>query len=311
VRIAIFPSIDFVKPLPMSPIFSLIAPASYTRPEILEKAAEALQQFGIQIRFPAQLQKQQRYLAGDTAHRLQALYAAYADPDTDAVWAVRGGYGCAHLATEIDWSRLARKPLIGYSDLSVLLDQCYRHGLPAIHGPVMKEGVKLSAEDADLRAAGQRDFDALLGLLEGRTPESVTLTSASPTREPAPVEGPLVGGNLATLASVAGTSLAFRAPPGAIVILEDVGEPFYRLERDLWQLVYSGALDDAAAVCIGTFEGCVPYGDLRIETLFETWLAPRALPLYTGLPIGHGRDNLPWRYGSKARIAANRLHFLD
>ncbi|MGM8851615.1 S66 peptidase family protein [Salinicola halophyticus] len=294
----------------MSLTFSLIAPASFTRPEILEQAAQALQLLGIDVRFPRQLQNPTRYLAGDTAHRLQGLYAAYADPDTDAVWAVRGGYGCAHLATEIDWSRLACKPLIGYSDLSVLLDQCYRHGLPAIHGPVMKEGVKLNAEDADLRAAGQRDFQALLALLGGQTPESVALTSVSPTLETAPIEGPMVGGNLATLASVAGTPLAFRAPPGAIVILEDVGEPFYRLERDLWQLVYSGALDDAAAVCLGTFEGCIPYGDLRIETLFETWLAPRGLPLYTGLPIGHGRDNLPWRYGANARLAANRLHFL-
>ncbi|MGM8933224.1 S66 peptidase family protein [Salinicola halophyticus] len=290
--------------------FSLIAPASFTRPEILEQASQALQLLGIDVRFPRQLQNPTRYLAGDTAHRLQALYAAYADPDTDAVWAVRGGYGCAHLATEIDWSRLACKPLIGYSDLSVLLDQCYRHGLPAIHGPVMKEGVKLNAEDADLRAAGQRDFQALLALLGGQTPESVALTSVSPTLETVPIEGPMVGGNLATLASVAGTPLAFRAPPGAIVILEDVGEPFYRLERDLWQLVYSGALDDAAAVCLGTFEGCIPYGDLRIETLFETWLPPRGLPVYTGLPIGHGRDNLPWRYGANARIAANRLHFL-
>ncbi|OLO05021.1 MULTISPECIES: LD-carboxypeptidase [Salinicola] len=292
----------------MSPIFSLIAPASYTRPEILAQAAQALQSFGIAVRFPARLQNQKRYLAGDVDHRLQTLYDAYADPGTDAVWAVRGGYGCAHLATEIDWDRLSAKPLIGYSDLSVLLDQCHRHGLPAIHGPVMKEGVKLTADDPALRAASHRDFGALLALLEGKPAESVTLTPVSSALEN-PIEGPLVGGNLSTLASVAGSSLAFRAPPGAIVILEDVGEPYYRLERDLWQLAYSGALDDAAAVCIGTFEDCVPYGELHIETLFETWLAPRGLPLYAGLPIGHGRDNLPWRYGTNARIAANQLHF--
>ncbi|MEC8918002.1 MAG: LD-carboxypeptidase [Pseudomonadota bacterium] len=294
----------------MSPTFSLIAPASFTRPDVLEQAARALQSFGIAVRFPDRLQDQRHYLAGSVEHRLQTLYDAYADPDTDAVWAVRGGYGCAHLATEIDWSRLSRKPLIGYSDLSVLLDQCHRHGLPAIHGPVMKEGVKLASDDADLRTASHRDFSALFGLLEGRSPESVALTPVS-TVSAAAIEGPLVGGNLATLASVAGTSLAFRAPPGAIVILEDVGEPYYRLERDLWQLVHSGALDTAAAVCIGTFENCVPYGDLEIETLFETWIAPRGLPLYAGLPVGHGRDNLPWRYGSKARIASDRLQFLD
>ncbi|MAM56578.1 MAG: LD-carboxypeptidase [Salinicola sp.] len=292
----------------MSTTFSLIAPASFTRPEILDQAAEALRRFGIEVRFPAQLQKRHRYLAGDVDHRLKTLHEAYADPDTDAVWAVRGGYGCAHLATEIDWQRLPSKPLIGYSDLSVLLDQCHRHGLPAIHGPVMKEGVKLTADNPSLRAASHRDFGALLALLEGRPAESVTLTPITATAS-ATIEGPLVGGNLSTLASVAGTPLAFQAPPGAIVILEDVGEPYYRLERDLWQLAYSGALDEAAAVCIGTFDNCVPYGDLKIETLFEAWLTPRGLPLYAGLPIGHGRDNLPWRYGATGRIADGRLQF--
>ena len=187
----------------------------------------------------------------------------------------------------------------------------YKTVSPVLGEPdIIKEGVKLASDDADLHAASHRDFGALLGLLEGRSPESVALTPVS-AASAAAIEGPLVGGNLATLASVAGTSLAFRAPPGAIVILEDVGEPYYRLERDLWQLVHSGALDTAAAVCIGTFENCVPYGDLEIETLFETWIAPRGLPLYAGLPVGHGRDNLPWRYGSKARIASDRLQFLD
>lgn len=294
----------------MTLTFSLIAPASFTQPAILERAAQALGTLGIAVRFPTRLQAQTRYLAGDVEHRLQTLYDAYDDPETDAVWAVRGGYGCAHLATEIDWSRLTRKPLIGYSDLSVLLDQCHRHGLPAIHGPVMKEGIKLDSDDPELRAAGHRDFRALLSLLRGQPSQGVAITPVTASAD-AIIEGPLVGGNLATLASIAGTSLAFRAPAGAIVILEDVGEPYYRLERDLWQLLHSGALDQAAAVCLGTFEKCEPYGDLRLETLFETWLRPRGLPLYAGLPIGHGRDNLPWRYGATARIADGILHFLD
>ncbi|MCE3028944.1 LD-carboxypeptidase [Salinicola sp. DM10] len=292
----------------MSLTLSLVAPASFTAPELLDKAAEALAELDIRVRFPPQLQMRCRYLAGDVAHRLAVLQAAYADPDTDAVWAVRGGYGCAHLATEIDWSRLPPKPLIGYSDLSVLLSQCQRHGLPAIHGPVMKEGLKLVADDPAVRSASRRDLAALKGLLQGEAPPSVALSAvtAAPDHRSS---GPLVGGNLAVLASVAGTPLAFRAPPGAIVILEDVGEPYYRLERDLWQLAQSGALDAASAVCLGTFEGCEPYADLRLETLFETWLTPRGIPLFSGLPIGHGRDNLPWRYGAPASIVDSRLHF--
>lgn len=292
----------------MSLTFSLIAPASFTDPAVLDRAVGPLREFGFDVKFPHTLQAPVRYLAGDTTHRLESLYAAYADPETDAVWAVRGGYGCAHLATEIDWTRLSPKPLIGYSDLSVLLDQCHRHGLPAIHGPVMKEGIKLGSDEARTRDAAKRDLNALRGWLNGEAPAPIALTPVARAPEGI-IEGPLVGGNLATFASVVGTPLAFRAPPGAIVILEDVGEPYYRLERDLWQLVHSGALDDAAAICIGTFENCTPYGDLKIETIFDTWLAPRDVPLYTGLPIGHGRDNLPWRYGSTARIVDGQLRF--
>ncbi|WP_251978458.1 S66 peptidase family protein [Salinicola avicenniae] len=292
----------------MALTFSLIAPASFTDPTLLERAAAALEDFGFGVRFPTRLQARTRYLAGDLEHRLETLYAAYATSDTDAVWAVRGGYGCAHLASELDWSRLAPKPLIGYSDLSVLLDQCHHHGLPAIHGPVMKEGVKLTADDEAVRLASRRDLEGLRSLLQGERLSAQPLQPVIPSTRA--IEGALVGGNLATLASVAGTPLAFRAPPRSIVILEDVGEPYYRLERDLWQLVYSGALDDAGAVCLGTFENCTPYGDLQIETLFETWLAPRRIPLYTGLPMGHGRDNLPWRYGASARIVNDQLQFL-
>ncbi|WP_110664692.1 S66 peptidase family protein [Salinicola halophilus] len=292
----------------MSLVFSLIAPASYTAPETLDRAAAALRALGVEVRFPALLQSQTRYLAGDVEHRLRVLHEAYADPETDAVWAVRGGYGCAHLAGQIDWGNLPSKPLIGYSDVTVLLNQCYRHALPAVHGPVMKEAVKLEDEGEPPRAAATRDFAALFALLQGTPCESIPLDAVTSHQDFA-CEGPLVGGNLAVLASIAGTELAFRAPPGAIVILEDVGEPYYRLERDLWQLVASGALDDAAAVCLGTFEGCQPYADLTLATLFQTWLAPRGLALFQGLPVGHGRDNLPWRFGATARIQDARLHF--
>lgn len=305
----------------MSLIVSLVAPASYTQPETLERAAEVLRTFGVEVRFPSVLQAQTRYLAGDVEHRLRVLHQAYTDPETHAVWAVRGGYGCAHLATEIDWASLPPKPLIGYSDLTVLLTQCQRHGLPAIHGPVMKEAVKLVADDVDQREASRRDFTDLLRLVtntsavsglrsDDAAPRSFALApvNASPDLL---AEGALVGGNLAVLASIAGTPLAFHAPRGAIVILEDVGEPYYRIERDLYQLVASGALDEAAAVCLGTFEGCEPYGDLTPGALFATWLSPRHIPLFTGLPVGHGRDNAPWRYGDTARIQAGRLYLSD
>lgn len=295
----------------MSLSISVVAPASHTDPKIISDAANALESLGIDVRIPDSLQAPSRYLAGSVAHRLAGLYDAYADPDTQAVWAVRGGYGCAQLIEHIDWRRLSPKPLIGYSDISVLLDQCHRHGLPAIHGPVMKEAALLSHEDPEQRSVAKRQIEELRGLLSGSEPAAFPLTrvgSEQATGEHTS-EGPVVGGNLMTLACVAGTPAGFIAPPGALVILEDVGEPYYRLERALWQLVHSGAFDQASAICLGTFEGCTPYGDTALETIFADMLKPLGVALYSGLPVGHGLHNRPWRYGAMGRIVKGYLHW--
>ncbi|WP_227370817.1 S66 peptidase family protein [Halomonas sp. M20] len=295
----------------MSLSISIVAPASYTDSGTIDTAIAALEAIGVDARVPTTLQSPERYLAGNVAHRLEGLYAAYADPETQAVWAVRGGYGCAQLVDHLDWTRLSSaKPLIGYSDISVLLDQCHRQGLPAIHGPVMKEAALMQHESKEQRQVAGNQIQELLGLLQGEPPAPFALKRYGADDAQAPetnLEGPVVGGNLMTLACVAGTPVQFKAPPGALVILEDVGEPFYRLERALWQLVHSGAFDQAGAICLGTFEGCSPYGDTSLEAIFTEVLRPLSLPLFSGLPVGHGLHNRPWRYGTQGRIANGHL----
>lgn len=287
---------------------SVVAPASYTDPQTIATAAAALESLGIHVRVPSMLQAPSRYLAGSVAHRLAGLYDAYADPDTQAVWAVRGGYGCAQLVEHIDFSRLSAKPLIGYSDISVLLDQWHRHGLPAIHGPVMKEAALLEHDALEQRRVARRQLKELAALLTDDVPlEPMACHAVDEGAAHDVIEGPVVGGNLMTLACVAGTPAAFSAPPGALVILEDVGEPYYRLERALWQLVHAGAFDRAAAICLGTFEGCTPYGDTSLETIFAEALRPLDVALFNGLPIGHGLHNRPWPYGATGRIAEGCL----
>lgn len=298
----------------MSLSISIVAPASYTDTKIIDEAAAALDALGIRVRIPASLQVPKRYLAADLAHRLAGLQEAYDDPGTQAVWAVRGGYGCAQLIEHIDFSRLSAKPLIGYSDISVLLDQCHRHGLPAIHGPVMKEAALLRHESSEQRSVARRQIEELVTLLRGGTTPPLPLVRYDDggDGDQAPIlEGPVVGGNLTTLACVAGTPAGFVAPPDALVVLEDVGEPYYRLERALWQLVHAGAFDRASAICLGTFEGCTPYGDASLEAIFAEVLRPLGLPLFSGLPVGHGLHNRPWRYGTRGRITAHQLELND
>ncbi|MFO8045433.1 MAG: LD-carboxypeptidase [Halomonas sp.] len=290
---------------------SLITPSSFTPEEAIERGVQGLESLGVEVRRPALLQRQNRYLAGDREWRLAQLHAAHEDPDTQAVWAVRGGFGCAQLAEHIDWARLAQrpKPLIGYSDLTTLLDQYHLHGLPAIHGPVVKAAGPLLQSPSEASTIVRAQFEETLALIRGPTRLDYPLApwGADPGRQ----EGPLVGGNLVTLASLAGTPLAFRAPPGALVILEDIGEPYYRLERALWQLVEAGALDEAGAVCLGTFEGCSAFDDTPLEAIIAETLVHCGLPLYHGLPVGHGLHNRPWRYGATGVIDGSRLTVFD
>ncbi|QTF93461.1 LD-carboxypeptidase [Halomonas sp. BM-2019] len=286
---------------------SLIAPSSVTDEAAIEQGVRGLEALGVAVHRPAPLQRPARYLAGDRQWRLAQLHAAYADPATQAVWAVRGGFGCAQLAAGIDWALLARhpKPLVGYSDLTALLHQCHLRGLPAIHGPVAKAAGRLFEGPEAARALVRDQLEETLALIRGEARLDYPL--AAWEEAPARLEGPVVGGNLITLASLAGTPLAFRAPPGALVILEDVGEPYYRLERALWQLVQAGALDEAAAVCLGTFEGCRAWDETPLEAIVAETLAPLGLSLYHGLPVGHGLHNRPWRYGATGTLVDGRL----
>ncbi|MEQ5803210.1 LD-carboxypeptidase [Halomonas sp. H10-9-1] len=293
----------------MSLAISLISPSSVTDDAAVARGIQGLESLGVRLHCPEPLQRPRRYLAGSREWRLAQLHAAYDDPETHAVWAIRGGYGAAQLLDGIDWARLAAnpKPLVGYSDVTVLLDHWHRHGLPAIHGPVVKaaSGLLDAGDDSKERGILRRQLSETLALLRGPTALDYPLSAWG--EAPATLAGPLVGGNLTTLASLVGTPAALHAPPGALVILEDVGEPWYRLERALWQLVQGGALERAAAVCLGTFEGCPPWGDERLEAIVAETLAPLGLPLYHGLPIGHGLHNRPWRYGAIGHINQGRL----
>ncbi|MDY7117379.1 LD-carboxypeptidase [Halomonas sp. SSL-5] len=293
----------------MSLAISLIAPSSITDDAAVARGIRGLESLGVRVHCPEPLQRPCRYLAGSRAWRLDQLHAAYDDPETQAVWAIRGGYGAAQLLDGIDWARLSAnpKPLVGYSDVTVLLDHWHRHGLPAIHGQVVKAagGLLDASSDGEEREALRRQLRETLALIDGPTALDYPLSAWGGA--PDTLAGPLAGGNLTTLASLVGTPAAFHAPPGALVILEDVGEPWYRLERALWQLVQGGALDRAAAVCLGTFEGCPPWGNERLEAILAETLAPLSLPLYHGLPVGHGLHNRPWRYGAIGHIGQGRL----
>lgn len=291
---------------------ALVSPAGATPPENLQKTLDRLEQLGIKV-FPSAHvgARKRRYLAGSIEERLEDLYAAFERDDVDAVWCVRGGYGSAQLIAHIDWQRLSRArhiPLIGYSDITALLIAFHKHGLKAIHGPVANEVNKLDfelSEEALVQSEGWKSLASIEEVLnqhEGALPVRDSLKITTPT--------PLLGGNLTVLASLSGTPGALQPSSDYFLLIEDVNEAFYHLERSFFQLIESLDKSLIKGIGLGEFVGCDdPDKSLTIKSLFADWIKEAHIPMFEGLPIGHGQRNRAWLYGAFGTIEQNVLRW--
>ncbi|RJS93056.1 LD-carboxypeptidase [Salinisphaera sp. Q1T1-3] len=277
---------------------ALIAPAGGVADDRIDTALAVCHAAGIRTWLGAHARAHHRYLAGTPAARLVDLHAAFKQPDLAAVWCLRGGYGSAQFVDDIDWHRIPSDvPLVGFSDMSVLLSAFHRHGRRAIHGPVATQ-LALPGETATARAERRHSMAALVACIDG-----------GPARWPAEHvsgdrgarHGVLVGGNLTTLASIAGTPAAMQLTRPAILLLEDVGEAAFRLERCLYQLLASLDRRHVAAIALGEFARCTPDDDMvLIRSIVTEWAGRDDIPVYAGLPIGHDVINHAWRIGAAA-----------
>jgi muramoyltetrapeptide carboxypeptidase len=234
-----------------------------------------------------------RYLAGDDARRLAELRGAFRH---DAVFSARGGYGVMRLLGEFDLAEIPSQPLIGFSDLTALHAAYAVAGHKSLHGPVLTQ---LATQPAEV-------VDRLFALLE-----SPALPAPLQGQGQGTADGPLLGGNLSVLTRLIGTRFM---PPleGAVLLLEDVGEKPYRLDRMLTHLKLAGLLDAIAGFALGQWTGCdeKDSGYTALDVVLER-VAKTGKPFAHSLPIGHGAANQPVALGARVRIAQGRLEFLE
>ena len=263
---------------PGDPI-DVVAPSSGFDRERFERGVQALRGIGLQPRFREEIFSRTGHLAGDDARRKRELDEAFRS-DAKALILARGGYGLLRFATEL--RKFPRKLVIGYSDTTVLHELWRRRSVPSIHGPMCTQ----LGEDA---TALERLRQLLFG--EPTRPLSWNARAAREGR----AEGLLGGGNLASLASMCGTPLQPQLK-GCLVLLEDLNEPPYRLDRLLTQLLLSGAFEGAKGFVIGDLfaPGEDPAG--REEVVAER-LASLAVPVVFGAPFGHAGRNQPVAFG--------------
>jgi len=276
---------------------AVVAPAGPLDAERLELGTKYLLEWGIEVEvMPTALARHERlpYLAGDDQARAADFRAAWLDPSFKAVFAGRGGYGVQRMLQHLDLDELSSvdQLLVGFSDITALHEAFNARGLVTVHSP-------MAASVGQLRV--QESHDRLRDLLF--TPESVKDLlgpTGARTLVPGTAEGRLLGGNLALLAASLGTP-TFAQPVG-VVVLEDVGEEGYRVDRLLTQLLRSGWFDQVTGLVIGDFS-LDEERDLVADVIRER-LEPLGLPMVEGAAIGHEDLNLAVPLGLPVRLDA-------
>jgi muramoyltetrapeptide carboxypeptidase len=272
----------------------IIAPASASPdPKAVDRAAEALEQFGFRPKLAKNVRARHGFLAGSDRERAGDIMQMFADQKVKAIICLRGGYGSARLLDRLDFDVIRRHPKIlsGYSDITTLhCALAVKAKLMSIHGPMLNG--ELDAKD--LPAFTRESF--FRTVMEAKA--SGSIRSGCPENNISVVrggqaEGRLIGGNLSVLCAALSTPFvpSFK---GKILFFEDVSEKPYRLDRMLTNLLNAGLLQQLAGVAVGVNRDCTDpkastAGEFRQTAagVVQERLGPLGVPVVTGLPFGH------------------------
>ncbi|MBT4138405.1 MAG: LD-carboxypeptidase [Candidatus Latescibacteria bacterium] len=279
----------------------IVSPSGSFSSEHLQPALTYLRDRGFKVCEGQALYAQDRYLAGTDEERANDLNTMFANPEIDAIFVSRGGYGSARLLDGLDWEIIGQnpKPLIGLSDTTALqLGLFAKTGLVSYSGlalcsDITPNGIDPVTEKAVWNVLCDQAFEPVEGL--------------KPIRE-GNFSGPLIGGCLSLVTSLVGTSY-LPSVDNAIIFLEDVNEPPYRIDRMLNQLRMAGVFDTVSGVVFGQFMGGEPdeIGEGSAQNVLEDFADRVACPVYTNLPYGHQKSRRVMPVGLKGEVRDGRM----
>ena len=306
-QIAASNHIIFPRSLTAGDTVAIISPASPVREEFIDQAVDYLRTRGLEpVVFPHAKGPKSGSYAADFEGRLSDFIAAYTMPDVKAIVCARGGYGAVHLLPHIPGNLLRENPkwLVGFSDISALHALSLSQGVASVHGPMAKHFTSENPEAEDVMAilAGE-------GMPEIVTDEAATL----PDNQEGVAEGVLLGGNLAVLDGLAATPFDLFSrvlDEDAVIFIEDIAEPIYKVERILYRLLMQGVLTKAKGIVVGQFTEYGPDANhASMEEMISDFLKCNKLthlPVGYGFPIGHIECNRPVIEGERVRLECEK-----
>lgn len=276
------------------------------------RAKKVLESHGLKVKEGLHIRNRTGFLAGSDLERAEDINRMFADPEVAAIMGLRGGWGSARILKHLDWEIIAANPkaLIGHSDLTALLNTInQKTGMVTFLGPMA--GYDMGRIPTPFKRRWFRKVlmepTSPLDIPRGRSGRKwLSLSSGTP------VEGRIVGGNLSIVNSLMGTPYEIQCTD-SILVLEDVDEEPYKIDRMLCQLANAGKLDQAAGIVIGRCVNCESSGRMkytyRLMEVLEGWFAGAGKPVIYGPPVGHEKEKVTLPLGIPARLDSENLHF--
>ena len=241
------------------------------------------------------MSKSHSYLAGSDEERWVDLQQALDSRRIKAIFCARGGYGTTRILQRIDLTKFKKYPkwIVGFSDITALHLLMLRTGFESIHASMPAQ-----FSDPAARPSVQNLHDILFG---STLPIQAPPVSGNIEGE---ASGTVIGGNLSILLDAMGTPIEPETK-GRILVIEEIDEFKYKLDRMMTQLKRAGKLDKLAGLAIGYMTGIkdsnTPFGE-SVQEILLRHVRDADYPVAFGLPIGHEHPNAAWRHGSRMRL---------
>ncbi|UII27865.1 LD-carboxypeptidase [Fulvivirga maritima] len=276
----------------------IVSPSRMILPEQISQALTVFQEWGLEVVLSEQLYASEGYFAGTDEVRRAELQSFLDNPELKAVLCARGGYGMTRIIDGIDFSGVKKYPkwLVGFSDITAMHVALNNNNIESIHGVMPAqfgyEGVMES-------------ISSLKNILfEGRVDYSVPMSGGS---RQGTANAEVIGGNLSLLADSLGTATEVQTK-GKILLIEEIDEYLYKIDRMLTQLRRAGKFDELAGVIVGDFSGMkdtsIPFGK-NIKDLIWSHFESYSYPLCFDFPAGHEPYNLAIPFGHSLSFIVN------
>lgn len=290
---------NFKKTLPARLVpgdtIGIAAPASPFKIRDFYRGIDVLQSMGFRTVVSGDIFKIKGYLAGSDEHRADVVNRLFADDNIKGIICARGGFGSIRTLSLLDFETIRKNPKVfaGFSDISVLLWTLYaKCGLVTFHSPLV----------TTLRNAGQKTRDAFFSALSSDKRLEIKPEKGTALKRGA-AWGTVSGGNLSSLCHLVGTPFEPRFA-GHILILEDRGEPAYKIDRMFMQMKLARCFDGLAGLVLGSFKDCGRAGDIFkiVKNIFKD----ESFPILAGLDMGHGHRNITIPMGLDASLDTDK-----